>query len=79
MNLILFLRIDIVLNCRRKKDIQCVSVQKCNDETYSSKLRYHMELLVIFISMVYIRKKIIAISHFLIVVRLTINFTWKNC
>ncbi|XP_005747417.1 regulator of G-protein signaling 21 isoform X1 [Pundamilia nyererei] len=32
-------RIDIVLNCRRrKKDIQCVSVQKCNDEMYSSKL-----------------------------------------
>lgn len=39
----LFLRFDIVLNCRRrKKDIQCVSVQKCNDEMYSSKLRYHM-------------------------------------
>lgn len=37
-------RIDIVLNRRRhKKDIQCLMVQKLNDETYPSKLSWQMD------------------------------------
>uniref|UniRef100_A0A3Q0RR11 Regulator of G protein signaling 1 n=1 Tax=Amphilophus citrinellus TaxID=61819 RepID=A0A3Q0RR11_AMPCI len=34
-------RTDIVLNPRRKTDIQCISVHKCNDEMYPSNLRYY--------------------------------------
>ncbi|XP_030583393.1 regulator of G-protein signaling 21 [Archocentrus centrarchus] len=36
-------RTDIVLNPRRKTDIQCISVHKRNDEMYPSNLRYYTQ------------------------------------